>query len=113
MSVTGLASSTGIDLGLGASVNDLTLFGAAPIAVRDNANNNTITGNDGDNTISVSSGADVVHGNAGTDRLVVDYSSVTAIITGTLTSITDGATHSVTYDGIEDVTLTTGSGKIP
>jgi Ca2+-binding RTX toxin-like protein len=111
ISIMGAASSTGIKLKLDTGVATVTLLGDAPIDVRDNAGANTITGNDGANVIHVSAGGDVVHGGLGVDRLVVDYSTVTASIIGTTVSVTDGGIHSVTFDGIENVTIDTGSGN--
>ncbi len=109
--VTGASSSTGIHLTLGAGVANVTLAGQAPIAVNDNAGNNTITGNAGANVISVSAGNDVVHGGLGVDRLVVNYANVTASVIGTTVNISDGGTHAVTFDGIENFTIDTGSGN--
>ncbi|HEV2560711.1 MAG TPA: calcium-binding protein [Rhizomicrobium sp.] len=111
LSMTGTASSVGIDLQLGSGVNVLTLLGDAPIHVHDNSGNNTITGNAGANTIFVSSGVDVVHGGLGNDRLIVNYAGDTSDIIGTSVHVTDGGTHSVTFDGIENFTITTGSGN--
>ena len=111
ISVMGAASSTGIKLKLDVGVIKVTLLGDAPIDVGDNATANTITGNAGANVIHVSAGADVVHGGLGVDRLVVDYSTVTASVIGTTVSVTDGGIHSVTFDGIENVTIDTGTGN--
>ena len=111
LSVTGDGTSTGINLTLGGGVGDVTLLGLAPINVSDNSGANTISGNGGDNVITVTAGGDVVHGGGGIDRLIVDYSLVTATLTGTMGGVTDGGTHSVTFDGIENVTFLTGSGN--
>lgn len=111
MFVTGRASSSNIDLTLGAGIDMLTLMGHAPIDVFDNSANNTITGNNGANAIHISAGVDVVHGGGGIDRLIVDYSTDTSTITGTTVNITDGGTHAVTFDGVENFTIETGSGS--
>jgi Ca2+-binding RTX toxin-like protein len=108
--ISGDISSTGIDLQLATGIALLTLAGTAAIDVIDAADSNTIVGNDGDNTISVSSGVDVVNAGAGNDRLIVDYSAATVAITGTPVGITDGATHAVTFTGVENFTIATGSG---
>jgi Ca2+-binding RTX toxin-like protein len=109
--VTGEASSTHIHLYLGDGVNTVTLLGDASISVFDNTGNNTITGNDGPDFFTVTDGIDVVHGGLGIDHLTVDYSSDTSSIIGTTVSITDGGTHSVTFDGIENFKIDTGSGN--
>ena len=108
--VTGASSSTHIHLQLGAGVHILTLQGDASISVFDNSGNNTITGNDGADFITVTNGADVVHGGLGTDHLTVDYASSVSTVVGSTTNITDGGTHSVTFDGIENFRIDTGSG---
>ena len=116
LSLTGGGTSTGIAMTMGAGVADFTLLGSAPINVTDNADNNVITGNTGDNVISVSGGTDTVHGGTGTDLLMVDYSNaptgaITANISGAAGTIADGGPHSVTFDGMENVDLTTGAGN--
>ena len=92
ITVRGTSSSLDIVLTLGAGIGALTLKGNAPIAVHDNSGTNTITGN-------------------ANDRLFVDYSTATATVTGTVTNITDHGANSVTYTGIENLTLKTGSGN--
>ena len=111
MMIDGGVSSTNIALQLGAGIGDITLLGSAGFDVTDNSGNNTITGNAGRNTFEVSSGADVIHGGGGVDRLVIDYSSVAATITGTVGGVTDGGIHSVTFDGVENFTIRTGAGN--
>lgn len=109
--VDGEASSRDIDLTLGSGIGNITLLGQADINVSDNALANVITGNDGDNVIGVSAGADVAHGGLGRDRLIIDYRAATSTIVATTVNVTDGGTHSVTYDGFESLTLWTGSGN--
>jgi Ca2+-binding RTX toxin-like protein len=111
ISITGAASSTGIDLTLAAGIADLTLLGKAPMFVHDNSGNNTIIGNAGANTIEVTGGTDVVNGGGGNDRLIVDYSSATATITGTVGGVTDGGTNAVTFTHVRNETVLTGSGN--
>ena len=111
VSVTGSSSSAHIDLTLGAGISDLTLLGTAPIFVHDNSGNNVIMGNAGANTIEVSGGTDVVNGGGGNDRLIVDYSTATSTITGTVGGITDGGTNSVTFTHVRNETILTGSGN--
>ena len=111
MFLDGGVSSTNIDLQLALGIGDITLLGSAGFEVKDNAGANTITGNAGRNTILVSEGADVVHGGGGVDQLVVDYSGVTATVTGTAVGVTDGGTHSVTFDGVENFIIRTGAGN--
>ncbi len=109
--VTGGASSTGIHLTLAAGITAVTLLGNAPIDVVDNSGANTISGNAAANNITVSGGADVVHGGGGIDTLIVKYATTTADVIGSSVNISDGGTHSVTYDGFENFTIDTGSGN--
>jgi Ca2+-binding RTX toxin-like protein len=111
LSVTGAGSSTGIHLTLGAGITAITLQGSAPINVTDNSGANTIAGNGGANVISVSGGADVVHGGGGKDTLIVKYDTTTSDVIGSSVNISDGGTHSVTYDGFENFRIATGSGN--
>jgi Ca2+-binding RTX toxin-like protein len=109
LTVTGGAALLRIDLELGAGVNNVTLDGLASIWVEDNAGSNVITGNGGSNQVQVSGGADVVHGGDGHDALYVDYSGLTSVV-ATGGSVTDGGANSVTFDGFEQVIISTGSG---
>jgi len=111
LSFSGGSSSTNIILQLGTGIVTTTLLGTAPIEVRDGPDANNIVGNDGDNTIRVSSGVDTVSGGAGTDRLVINYAATTGPVIGTVTSVTDGGTHAVTFDGVENFTIATGIGN--
>jgi len=111
LSFDGGPSSTDINLQLATGVGAITLLGTAPINVLDGPDANSIVGNDGDNIITVSSGVDVVNAGNGTDRLIVDYGAATAPITGTLVNVTDGGTHAVTFTGVENFTISTGSGN--
>jgi Ca2+-binding RTX toxin-like protein len=111
LTVTGDASSRNIQLVLAAGMGDVTLGGLANIEVFDNGTNNNITGNDGDNYVRVSGGADVVLGGGGLDRLVINYADAVTNVIGTLGSVTDGGTNSVTFDdAVEDFTILTGTG---
>jgi hypothetical protein len=105
------ASVVGIELTIDAGVIGLTLAGDAPIDVMDSNTGDIIIGNAGDNTITVTGGIDTVDGGAGDDRLVVDYSSSSAAITGTVASI-GSAIDKVQISGgsIEHYTVLTGSG---
>jgi Ca2+-binding RTX toxin-like protein len=107
----GEASSTNIILQLGPGIVTTTLLGSAPFEARDTADANTIVGNDGDNIFAVAAGVDVVLGGLGIDRLAIDYAAATADITGTPVNVTDGGTHAVTFTGVENFTVTTGSGN--
>jgi Ca2+-binding RTX toxin-like protein len=119
--VNGAPSSTNIALQLAPGVSALTLQGAAPIAVTDNAGNNTITANSGDNVITVSGGIDSVDGGAGADRLIVDYSADTLGVAGTslVTGTVDGyqgaysdlISHVVTFNNVDSFDVRTGSGN--
>jgi Ca2+-binding RTX toxin-like protein len=112
LSVQGTASSVNIDLELGTGIGNVTLGGLADIEVWDNSGNNNITGNGGDNLLRVTGGADVVIGGGGLDRLVINYADAVAAVTGTITSVTDGGTNSVTFDAsVEDFVIYTGSGN--
>lgn len=111
LTVQGGASSLNIDLELGVGIGNVTLGGLADIEVWDNSGANAITGNGGNNILRVSDGADAVLGGAGNDRLVIDYAGAVTSVIGTVTSVTDGGTHSVTFDAsVEDYTILTGSG---
>lgn len=112
LTVQGGASSLNIELVLDTGIGDVTLGGLADIEVFDNSTNNNITGNGGDNYIRVSGGADVVLGGGGLDRLVINYADAVTSVIGTLGSVTDGGTRSVTFDdSVEDFTILTGSGN--
>jgi Ca2+-binding RTX toxin-like protein len=124
ITITGPDTATGIELTIGAGVTGLTLGGDAPINVIDSGTDDTITGNDGDNTITVTGGiGDTVDGGAGDDRLVVDYSSSTGVVTATTTTFTGSpgtvgiAAGSIehftvlTGDGVDTITLTTADGN--
>jgi serralysin len=112
LTFSGTSSSLGIELLLAPGVSGLVLSGDAPINVTDSAENNAITGNDGDNVITVTGGNDVVDTGAGTDRLVVDYSTTTGVVTSTATSIGDASGNSVLFaaNSIEHFTVLTGAG---
>ena len=111
MTISGDVNSTGVVLQLAPGIALVTLAGTAPIQINDGADGNTINGNDGNNIISVSSGVDVVNAGNGNDRLIIDYSAATAAITGTPVNVTDGGTHAVTFTGVENFTISTGSGN--
>jgi Ca2+-binding RTX toxin-like protein len=116
MTITGDATSTGIQLFMGAGVASVFLAGAAPINIRDALDGDAIVGNDGNNVITVRGGADSVNGGLGNDdRLVVDYRLATGAVTGDSTSNVSeagGGGRLVTIvDGtIEHFTIMTGSG---
>ena len=100
MTVTGDATSLGIELTLATGVSTSFLAGTAPINVLDAADGNGIVGNDGDNLITVTAGADAVSGGPGEDRLFVDYRLATGAVTGDSTSnvtgtITSGSSGSL------------------
>lgn len=110
LTVQGGAASLNIELVLGTGIGDVTLGGLADIQVFDNGTNNNITGNGGDNYFRVSGGADVVLGGGGLDRLVINYADAVTSVIGTIGSVTDGGTRSVTFDdSVEDFTILTGS----
>lgn len=111
LTVQGAASSLNIDLELGVGINNVTLAGFADIDVWDNSGSNNITGNGGSNKLTVSGGADVVLGGGGRDHLVVDYADAVTSVIGTMGSVTDGGTNSVTFGAVEDFTIFTGSGN--
>jgi Ca2+-binding RTX toxin-like protein len=110
LTVQGGASSLNIDLVLGVGIGNVTLSGLADIDVFDNGGSNNITGNAGDNTVRVSGGADVVVGGDGLDRLIVNYADAEGDVIGTVGSVTDGGTNSVSFEAVEDFTILTGSG---
>ena len=115
MTVNGDASSTGIVLQLATGVALFTATGAAPIAILDAADHNSIVGNSGANVITVSGGVDAVDGGLGNDRLIVDYHLATGAVTGNSTSnFTEagigGRMVTITDGTIENFTVLTGSG---
>ena len=115
MTVSGDATSTGIDLRLATGIATFTLTGTAPINVHDASDGNGIVGNDGNNIITVTAGADAVAGGLGTDRLIVDYHLATGAVTGDSTSnFTEagggGRLVTITDGTFENFTILTGSG---
>jgi Ca2+-binding RTX toxin-like protein len=110
LTVTGGASSVNIDLVLASGIDNVTLGGLSAIEVFDNTGSNSITGNAANNVLRVSGGADAVLGGAGNDRLIVNYVEAVTSVIGTVGSVTDGGTRSVTFSGVEDFTILTGSG---
>jgi Ca2+-binding RTX toxin-like protein len=83
----------------------------------------TINTGEGNDTVTVAGGGDTVNGGAGRDRLIIDYSAATEGVgtsggpSGSLENgyggqYTDNTgARFVTYSGIEDFTITTGSGN--
>jgi serralysin len=110
LTVMGGLTSRNIELVLGVGIHDVTLDGLADIEVLDNTGSNIITGNGGNNWVHVSGGADVVHGGDGRDRLHVDYRDAVTSVVATAGSITDGGSNSVTFDAVEYLVISTGSG---
>jgi Ca2+-binding RTX toxin-like protein len=109
LTVIGGARSHNIELVLDVGIDDVTLDGLADISVRDNSGSNFITGNGGNNRVYVSGGADEAHGGEGHDRLTVLYGdSVTSVVI-TASSVTDGGSNSVTFDGFEAFEIYAGS----
>lgn len=111
ITITGPVTAVGIDVTIGAGVTGLILTGDAPINVLDSATADTITGNDGDNIITVTGGIDTINGGAGVDRLVVDYSSSTGVVTATTTTFSGSpGTVGIAAGSIEQFTVLTGAG---
>lgn len=114
MTVTGAASSVGIELSLATGIATVTLAGEAPINLADAADGNAIVGNDGANLITVTAGADSVSGGLGEDRLFVDYRLATGAVTGdTSSNVAEagGGGRLVTINGgFEDFIIWTGTG---
>jgi Ca2+-binding RTX toxin-like protein len=78
--------------------------------------NDTLIGTDGDDTFSPLKGADSIDGRAGTDLLTIDNSIDTAATainytTSTNGTITGGSNNGTTFQNIERVNFTTGSGN--
>jgi Ca2+-binding RTX toxin-like protein len=87
-----------------------------------NGGNDTLNGDAGNDKLTVTGGNDTVHGGGGdTDTLIMQWGGTTtgvysssgpygtgADISG---SYTDGVSYSVSYDGIERLQITTGSGN--
>jgi Ca2+-binding RTX toxin-like protein len=121
LTVNGDATDTGIVLIMGTGVTSVTLTGTAPITVNDNAGNDSITGNAGNDIIKVAGGQDTVDGGTGNDRLIVNYSGDAsgvdmgiALVTGTSDGYhgqyNDNTGNLVTFDNINNFTITTGGG---
>jgi Ca2+-binding RTX toxin-like protein len=97
-------------LWLGVGIHDVTLDGRANnFYVIDNTGSNTITGSERDDQVHLSGGTDVVHGGDGYDRLYVSYRSATSVV-ASAGSVTDSEGNSATYDAVEYVSISTGSG---
>lgn len=122
ITVDGDATSSNIVLQLGAGVLQLTLNGAAPITVIDNAGANVIAGNAGNNTVTVTGGIDAVDGMSGDDQLVVDYSgAITPVVNpiaapihqgtvdGYAGTFSDVLLDSVVFDNIERFNIRGGA----
>jgi hypothetical protein len=118
LTFNGAAASTGIVLNLDAGVGTITLQGASPIVVNDNAASGTIiNANAGDNHIQVTGGADSVTMGAGSgDRLIVNWAALEGLaipqnVVGGGTHFDGGAGYFVDFSGAEHFTVTTGSGN--
>src|SRR5262249_32289206 len=116
-----LSDSTGNSLSFSAIENFSITTGSGNDVVASGDGNDNIATGVGDDTISLGRGVDTVAGGTGTDRLLIDYSAAsTAVITGPLTgslavgysgSLSDLAGNSVSFTGIENFSITTGSGN--
>src|SRR4029078_6845082 len=81
----------------------------------------TIDAGGGNDSLSPGLGTDIVEGGAGGDTLLVNYSSASTPVTGGVSagslatgysgSLSGSAGKSITFDGIEDFFITTGSGN--
>ena len=107
-----------IDVGNG--VNTVTA-GAGNDTVISGVDTDTIATGAGNDVIYVAGGTDDVAGGAGNDTLVVDYAAATTdVITSDLAgtgaagyagNVTEGASGTVTFAGIENFHIATGSGN--
>ncbi|HEX5499617.1 MAG TPA: VCBS repeat-containing protein, partial [Thermomicrobiales bacterium] len=135
------STDSGIRLTLGAGIAGVTLAGDQPIAVTGNDIADTITGNAGDNDIAAgtgggsfiggpgndtltavpSTGTGMFDGGPGRDRLVVNYSATIGNVVGGVGDVgtidggkggfSDSGGSSLSFDNINDITLTTGTGN--
>lgn len=107
-------------IAVGNGVNTVT-SGAGNDTVISGVDTDTIVTGGGNDVIVVKGGLDAVTAGTGTDTLVVDYTSAThAVVTGLLAGteitgyagvISQGASGTVTFSGIENFDITSGSGN--
>ncbi|BCW90364.1 hypothetical protein sos41_35320 [Alphaproteobacteria bacterium SO-S41] len=116
LTFTGPASSSAT-FRLTPGVTAVNLDGLAPFVLLDTPSSGSgvsstvVDGNAAANVFTVTDGIDVVHGDLGTDRLIIDYqTAITDIVANTAQTVVN-AGRSVAYDGIELFTLTTGAGN--
>jgi Ca2+-binding RTX toxin-like protein len=96
-----------ITYALGASVENLTLTGTAPINGTGNALNNVITGNSSDNVLDGGVGSDTLIGGQGNDTFVLD--NLGDIVVENANEGIDTVQSSITYSlgaNVENLTLT-------
>ncbi len=106
-------ASASYSLATAANVENLTLTGIANINATGNADDNVITGNDGNNTLSGGTGGDdTLIGGKGNDTYLID--STDDVITETASNGTDTVITGITYtlatgNNVENLTLTGSS----
>jgi len=113
---TALDGGNYMDGGNGA--NTLT-SGAGSDTIRSGTGADTIVSGGGIDAITVLGGADTVDAGAQADRLIIDYSATATSVTGSLTGdvgsgytgqFADLSANSVDFVGVENFTITTGTG---
>ena len=103
------------------SGNDVIITGDGSDGITTGSGSDTIDAGGGNDSLSPGLGTDIVDGGTGRDTLLVNYSSASTPVTGGVSagslatgysgSLSDSAGNSITFDGIEDFFITTGSGN--
>ncbi len=116
--ITALDGGNFIDAGDG--TNTITSGGGNDTILSGTGADSIVAGG-GNDLITIRGGVDTVDAGAGDDRLIVDYSALTTNVTGGITGgnlgtgyvghIADLAASSVDFQGVENFTITTGSGN--
>jgi Ca2+-binding RTX toxin-like protein len=116
-----ISGNGGVDYLFGAGGGDTLDGGDGNDEMDGGDGSDMLRGQAGDDQLHVSgAGMDMVEGGAGTDMLIVDYGDTAFAVTasapqadpngGRMGSIGDGTTRAVSYSGIENFNITTGSG---
>jgi Ca2+-binding RTX toxin-like protein len=115
--ITALDGGNCIDAGNGA--NTVTT-GDGNDTVYSGTGADTITTGGGTDVITVRGGADTIVAGDGNDRMIVNYSALTtavvasasgSVAAGYVGNIADGGLNTITFTGVENFSITTGSGN--